>query len=786
MQSPFPTSLHAPWQQHGRWPCAWVALPDAPPPPFVAAYRLRFSLEAPASIRAHVSADERYELFLDGQRIGRGSERGAPDLWFYESYTLDLDAGSHVLVARVWSLGERAPVAQMSVCHGFLFAPEGAFAASLATGNAAWEARTMPGYRFLDPSPAKWRGDTVEVDGAAFPWGFERGEGDGWRPAARVEDALDRRSDWEFPPQHLLHPATLPPMLSRELRSGAVRVVAQAPVSDARAEPVRLQDHLATEGGWNDLLAARGSVIIPPHTARRVLVDLENYYCAYPELVTSGGAGASVRLHWAEALRHTPNPWDHDKGNRDEIDGKYFVGFGDTFLPDGAVGRRFEPLWWSAGRYVELLVRTADEPLTIERLALHETRYPLKLESTFAASDGRLERLIPLLVRGMQMCAHETFMDCPYYEELQYAGDARLEMLIGYVMTRDDKLARKALRLFDASRLASGLTQSRYPSRGLQIIAPFALWWVAMVRDYALWRDDEPFVRALLPGVRATLQAFRRYTRPDGLLGPPEGWNTIDWVPEWDAGNPPDATTGASGVLNWQLVYVLTLAAELEEMLGAGEQAAYNRRWARELAQNATDAFWDEGRGLLADDLTRQHFSEHAQCLALLSGLLEEDKRARVADGLLRDEGLSRATIYFSHYLFEAYRLIGRPDALLDRMGLWFDLVRQGFRTPVESPEPSRSDCHAWGSHPLFHYFATLLGIRPVSLGFRSIQITPQLGTLTSVMGRLVHPAGVIEVDLRMENGAWRGAITLPDGVSGTLHIGEHELPLTPGTQQVA
>src|SRR6185369_12974243 len=141
-------------------------------------------------------------------------------------------------------------------------------------------------------------------------------------------------------------------------------------------------------------------------------------------------------------------------------------------------------------RYLEILVQTTDEALTLERFVFRETHYPLELESAFEASDPRLARVMPLMLRGLQMCSHETYMDCPYYEQLMYVGDTRLEVLTTYVATRDDRLPRKALRMFDLSRRTDGLTQSRYPSRFTQIIPPFSLWWVAMVHDYALWRDD--------------------------------------------------------------------------------------------------------------------------------------------------------------------------------------------------------------------------------------------------------------------------------------------------------
>jgi hypothetical protein len=235
------------------------------------------------------------------------------------------------------------------------------------------------------------------------------------------------------------------------------------------------------------------------------------------------------------------------------------------------------------------------------------------------------------------MCAHETYMDCPYWEQLMYVGDTRLQALVTYTLTRDDRLPRTALRHFDASRLPSGLTQSRFPSRVTQVITPFALWWVVMVHDYALWRDDPALVRELLPGVRAVIDGFGRFRNAAGLIEAPAGWNFMDWVPEWPSGVPPEGELGVSGPVNWLYVYALERAAQLEEWHGEPELAARARRLATALAADLDVALWDERRGLLADDLAHAHFSEHSQCLALLSGHLPAGRRAPIAQGLLAD-----------------------------------------------------------------------------------------------------------------------------------------------------
>jgi hypothetical protein len=267
------------------------------------------------------------------------------------------------------------------------------------------------------------------------------------------------------------------------------------------------------------------------------------------------------------------------------------------------------------------------------------------------------------------------------------------------------------------------------------------------------------------------------------IQGPAIGWNYVDWTPGWKNGVPPDGDYGVSAVVNWQFVYTLRLASQLEESFGEPELAARCDRLAREVATQIQQKFWEPVRGLFADDLQKTRFSEHAQCLAILSGLLSDEQRAQIADALLTNAELARTTIYFTHYLFEAYRVLGpqAEAAFFDRLSLWFDLAKHGFVTPFEEPEPSRSDCHGWGSHPLFHYLATVLGIRPGAMGFEEVEISPRMGTLTNVRGTLPHPRGPIAVSLRREGTALRGSIQLPEGIRGRFTHEGRQLELRPG-----
>ena len=153
------------WYNRGTWPAHWVICPGAEQPPAVAAYRLRFTLTAAIRIALYVTADERYELFCDGERLGRGPERGDPRHWFYETYTLDLSGGEHrsdgagVGAGRPGPRGPDQRASRLPALPGrrALLGPAGHRARALGGQTAAR----------LIPSPRPW---------ALFSWGT-RGAG---------------------------------------------------------------------------------------------------------------------------------------------------------------------------------------------------------------------------------------------------------------------------------------------------------------------------------------------------------------------------------------------------------------------------------------------------------------------------------------------------------------------------------------------------------------------------------------------------------------------------------
>lgn len=786
------------YMEDGKWPCKWISCNNAGQPPFVVAYRRIFTVDHDLSVTAHVSADERYDLFIDGVKIGRGSEYGDQNNWFYETYGLKFTKGRHTIVARTWSFGGMKPDAQVSVNHGFIFCPdEEENIALLGTGISNWEAKKIDGFEFVCDGRNSSVGPRLIIDGTKLPWNYENGEGSGWEKATIGYWGIEAELYYHIKENlHLLKPSILPAMKIEEIGAKKVVFVEKHELYNGTTDKaINYENNIVEECIlWQQFLCGK-PIIIPPYTARRAIIDLEEYYCIYPELVVSKGKGSAISISYSESLYDDTGY--QNKSCRDEINGKYMMGYSDVFKPGGGRLCNFSTLWWRCGRFVQIDVCTGEEALTIDSLKFIETRYPMEAESSFQCNDVRLNEIIPILFRSIQMCSHETYMDCPYYEQLMYVGDTRLQMLVTFLWSKDSRLPKKAIKMFHESSLNHmRLVNCAYPSNNQKVIPSFCLCWINMIYDYAIWRDDYELINSMMPEARNTIERFLANINSDGLVKTPKGWNFYDWANDsdnirytddlnWSYGEPRERGYGVNSIFNLHIILILTILSKLEVYVREPELSTRWERLAKGLYSAVVNYFWDDEKSMFSDDIDHVYYSEHAQALALLSGFAEGSKESGAVNALISKNDITRASIYFNHYVFEALVKTQHIEAVFSRLEPWFTLKDMGYRTTPEVFSPTtRSDCHGWGSHPIYHYLASILGIRPGTFAFKNVEIRPQLGPLYEVQGKVVHKSGNISVKYSKKENFLKAIITLPDGLYGKLHYNGKILNLSPGLNE--
>jgi hypothetical protein len=409
------------------------------------------------------------------------------------------------------------------------------------------------------------------------------------------------------------------------------------------------------------------------------------------------------------------------------------------------------------------------------------------MRASLESDDPELTKIFQVGWRTARLCAHETYMDCPYWEQLQYGGDTRIQGLISLYMTGDDRLLKNAIESLGESRTPEGLTQSRYPSFLPQYIPPFSLFWIGMMHDLWWYHGDVDFLRGYLPGVRDVLGWFEHCLSPSGLLGRLEWWDFVDWSRQFEDGVPPLESDGQSSILSLQFAAGLRDAADLEESYGSKEEAERDRQLAPRIATAVYRSCWDPARKLVADTPVRQTFSQHANILAVLEDAIPAADQPAVMKTVLSDPSLTQATYYFRFYLFRAMKKAGLGDEYAAQLGPWRHMLALGLTTWAETPEPTRSDCHAWSAHPNFDLLATVAGIESAAPGFREVAIQPHLGPLTQLKATLPHPAGDIAVSYQRKAQALAADIILPGKLSGwfywngkkvALHAGEQHLDM--------
>lgn len=753
------------------WSSSWITHPDCARTEYgVYMLRKRFSIEKiPDSLTVYVSADNRYRLLVNGSQVAMGPARGSLMHWRYETIDIApyLLEGENIIAAEVFNMGTLRPDAMFSYQTAFIFQAEQPFGEELNTPgnwviqeNAAYTplavtAEVVKGYYVAGP--------TERIDGNVYPWGWEEQDFDdsGWAAPTVITKGVGRGYmhgvPWMLVPRNIPMMEQRPEMITR----------------------VRLAEGIDAPEGFT---SGDNPLTIPAKSKCKILLDQEYLTTSFPQVLISGGKGSELKITYAETL-YQEDMW---KGDRDQVEGKKMLGYYDLILPDGGKKRLYRTLSTRTYRYMQLEITTGEDPLIIKQLHGIYTAYPFQKHAHVESGESFLDQVQEIGWRTARLCAAETYMDCPYYEQLQYLGDTRIQALISLYVSGDDRLMRNTLQQADNSRLPDGLTMSRAPSAIPQIIPPFSLYWVDMVHDYHLHRQDENFIRSFLPGIHAVLGWFERRLRDDQLMGGLEWLNFSDWTQGFMVGSPPGVDLGGSALISLNYAYALERAAALFEYYGDAHYARKYSDLSKRIKKAVYDLCYDEKKGLLADTPDKTDFSQHTNIFGILTDCFPLTIQSRVMEDVINDTSLVQTTIYYRFYLFEAMLKSGLGDQYLTQMEPWRDMINKGLTTWEEGDYDERSDCHAWGSSPNYHLLSIVCGIRPGSPGFKTVSITPNLGNLEHVSASMPHPNGSIEVVYHHKAGKkLEATIKLPPGTTGEFSWGGETRMLSPGQQTI-
>ncbi len=735
-------------------------------------FRVQTRIERAATgpVPIKVTADSRYRLTVNNVLVSAGPAKPSAGVWFLDTVDIagHLRVGDNVIGIELLSyLVDRTGNASVLRTGS----PGLSVSGTLPNGvdladNRSWRWTPVPGRRFRQGENTVFLGIQEDVDGHLVPHGW-------------LSPGFDD-STWSVPTPDGVHA-----FLDRVQRPRTV----DRPIPALTLDPMRFAAatrRTDDDLDWAAFLRGQTQIEIGPHRVVKVDLDAAELVTAYLDLQLVGGAGATVEVTAAECYESVPVeiPWQRRKGDRtDSVNGDLYgdpdllrpAGVGTEVLPE-----RFTPYWFRTFRYLRLTVTTADSPIRLTGLTTIRTHYPLAIEGSFSSSTASDHQFWDTSVRTLLNCMHETYEDCPFYEQLQYAMDTRSQALFSLHLSTDDRLIRRSIEDFAASGDPNGLTESRTPCVQPQFIPGFSLFWIFMIADHLDHVGDRAFTGRFVGRIDAVLGFFDRSLSDDGfVLSPAEDhhiWNFVDWTQEWTAarGVPDLGARRANTIVTFMYIAALRSAAAIAAHCGrAGLATEYQGRADNLAKRITTNAAWDPTNGYFRDSDSGRPQSQHAQVWAVLSESVTGKPAADLLSRALADDALAVCSYAMSLSLFDALRLAGLDELISWQP--WHDMLAVGLTTWAEDTISNRSDCHAWGSVPLQHFPRYVLGVRPSAPGFDSVTVDPVPSDRRFAEGTVPTPHGPIRVRWeRTDAGSRRIRLRLPAAVKVELNPSAH------------
>lgn len=743
------------------WRALWIwAAGEAKPRNAYLYARKTFILkDAPQSAVLHCSADSRYRLHVNGSYVGQGPVPSTRGSVYYDTYDVAplLQEGENSIALLIHHLGEGTyscdPVRAGLICQleadGEIIGTDETWKLLPAADwtNEGWriskrlgfqevyDARLHPGdWQIAEFYEGNWQDAIVVAAANEEPWG--------WLLPREIPYLIEEEID----PKAVLGSYVCPPLPERVKPSDMASFMAREELTPLPPRAAHNIDGLTKR-------RRRTPVIHPPRGAGgSIILDFGKEVNGHVELSLSGWGGTVVDIGYAERLE----------------DGRVRPDRARMRYTDRYIMRSGLQTWRSFGqrafRYMQIDFRESPRAVGIEYVRVIQTTQPAGA-GRFECNDKLLNDIWTTGSYTARLTMQEIYLSCPWRERAQWWSDARITSQIAYYTSGDLSLLRQGLRQFAAAQRPDGSIPGICPAAISRVIPDYSAFWILSVWEYYAWTRDREFLAEMYPHVARSIEWFRQFARPDGMLSNVPGEIFIDWAQIEKRG-----VVTALNCLYYESFHragMMAAALEKPEDIAVYEFAASAVRY------SINRYLWSQIRGLYVDnrwDSSPDVFSAQSNILAVLFDIPDHYRKAAICRQLLEAEWQAKLeTPYFTSYFVEILCRTGFYQEALDMIRKrWGEMLKAGATTFWERFTPEYSLCHVWSTGPTRHLSAEFLGVRPVAAEAK-IRIAPQPADLKWAKGLVPTPYGNVEVDWRRENRRFSMQVTIPVGMTAEI-----------------
>lgn len=733
-----------------------------------ALFRKEFDLAAvPGRAPLFITADQSYQLYINGNYVCRGPARGFQGHWPFDEVDVSkwLKKGRNVIAVRAHNPG----------FGNFQYLPQGYAGLLVAadwgktkiTTDRTWRCRRQTGVSkaTVPTSLQLFRQEHIDLRLEDPGWMLSDFDDSGWN--CKVAEVL-----WNAMPWFSLEERGIPLLREEEIVPKAGLGMQSGKCAEGYRETRDVSRLIHSEGlshRKSDFDACEFSVAASGRGRyRRVLIDFGRTVVGSLGIRIEGAVGGEIidTLHCETLATGSLVPdFEPDKHCRMAFSHRLVCRKGKSehvfYHPFGF-------------RYLVLVVRDSGSELCV-RPFLRTALYPMEIAGSFHSSEPGVDEIWQACAWTQQCCSMDAYVDTPWREQAQWWGDARVQAWNTFHLSGDTRLFRRGIAQIASQRTPNGLTYGHAPTMAHNCILPdFSLIWILTLWDYYWQTGSTEPLEAHEETVGSILEFFRRAVCPEtGLVRyDPRYWLFLDWTGIQREGCPT--------VLNVWLVIALDRLAELERVRGNRKAVLELKKWSGEL-RKALGGLIDS-RGLLRDgcDLrgkVSKEASVHSQTLGLLAGLEGLSEKAAMEKVLLpfirgeKDFKVSPSA-YWCTYVFTLLQERGYGADVVNFIRRhWEVMAEYGGTWEQFNPERGNgSFSHAWSAHPLYHFMQILGGICQSAPEWKRIEFRPVF-VGESAETEVPTPLGMIRSVWKKNGQQVEVRLELPRGVTARVFL---------------